>query len=62
MLIRLAWDIIIKGLLHYRIVQRSGMIQWHIWDPVEVCSDSEDTLSERALVQALVEYKKFLVH
>lgn len=38
------------------------MIQWHIWDLGEVCSDSGDPSSERELVQALFEEKQFLVH
>jgi len=38
------------------------MIQWHISDPSEVCSDSGDPPSERVLFQALLEDKQFLVH
>jgi len=61
-LIRLAWDPGIEGFIHYRIVQRSGTIQWHIWDPGEVCSDSGGPQSERVFVQALLEDKRCLVH
>jgi len=41
-LIRFALDLGIEGLLHYRIIQQSRTIQWHILDPVEVCRDCGD--------------------
>ena len=50
----------IEGFLHDRTVQRSGMTQWHNWDLGIIGDDSGDQQSKRALVQALLEDKKFL--
>ena len=50
MLDRMAWDPGIEGSLHIKVMQRSGMIQWHIWDPGIPDGDSGDQQSEEAFV------------
>lgn len=62
MLDKMASDPSIEGFFHIRIVLRSGMIQWHIWDPHTCCSDNGEQQLERMLVQALLKDKRFLVH
>lgn len=59
---RIAWDLCTEGFFHIRTVQRSGMIQWHIWDHGTFCNDSREQQLERFLAQALLENKRFLVH
>ena len=57
MLDRMAWDPGIERSLHIRVIQRTGKIQWCIWDPGTLYSDGQ---LERRLVQALLEDKQFL--
>ena len=60
MLNRMAWDPGIERSLHIRVIQRTGKIQWRIWDPGTFCSDGGEHQLERRLVQALLEDKQFL--
>ena len=58
---RTAWDPGIERSLHIRVMQRTGKIQWCIWDLGTFCSDSGERQLEKRPVQALLEDKQFLV-
>ena len=58
----IAWDPSIEGFFHIKTVQRSGTIQWYIWDLGTFCSDSGEQQLEGMLAQGLPEDKRFLVH
>ena len=60
MLDKMAWDLDIERSLHIRVIQRTGKIQWRIWDPGTFYRDGGERQLERRLVQALLEDKQFL--
>ena len=57
---RSVWDPDIERILHIRVIQRIGKIQWCVWDPGTFYSDGGEHQLERGLVQALLEDKQFL--
>ena len=61
MLDKTTWDLGIERSLHIRVMQRTGKIQWGIWNPGTFCSDSGEHQQEKRLVQALLKDKQFLV-
>jgi len=59
---KMDWDLGIEGFFHFRTVQGPRMNQQHIWDLSITDGDRGDQQTKEALVQALLEDKRFLVH